>query len=181
MGYRRISLSKPYSDVRRISPDFYMSGLGSVFVGDALVRSKGVEDVYRIVSSQLQSYLSLRLSSSFSESGIVCCAVSLPTLAISVNHRELMRVCSSWFSLEFVECRGSMSRNARLFDLRGPEASILAFIPVYSYLVQVYDILTRRHIKNMGGSRFDKFAWRATFTSEFIRRLQELGFNILGC
>lgn len=76
---------------------------------------------------------------------------------------------------------GPWSRNARLFDLRGPEASILAFLPVYSYLVQAYDILTRRHIKNMGGSRFDKFAWRATFTSEFIRRLQELGFNILGC
>ena len=47
-SYRRIPLSKPFEGVRRISPELYMSGVASAFLGYQLGRTKSVDDFYRI-------------------------------------------------------------------------------------------------------------------------------------
>ena len=178
-SYRRIPLSKPFEGARRISPELYMSGVASAFLGYQLGRTKSVDDFYRILEDHLISVRNVWRSPDYDASRVVCCFVKLESQAISVNHREIMRVLSSALGLEYREVRGTTSRNARIFDVLGPDYSVLAFLPLFSYTLISYDRITRRVIKNMHGDRFVKFAWRAAFTSEFLRRIQEIVLNVL--
>lgn len=178
-SYRRIPLSKPFEGARRISPELYMSGVASAFLGYQLGRTKSVDAFYRILEDHLISVRNVWRSPDYDASRVVCCFVKLESQAISVNHREIMRVLSSALGLEYREVRGTTSRNARIFDVLGPDYSVLAFLPLFSYTLISYDRITRRVIKNMRGDRFVKFAWRADFTSEFLRRIQEIVLNVL--
>lgn len=161
MGYVRVQLRVPYSDCERITPAAFMEGLGSLWVTLRLEGTDSLDAYYQRIKDAFLGYLRLRAAGRCVASDVVCCAITLPSKAISVNHRRFMRILSGCFGLSYVEVRSADSRNGRYFDLRGDRVSVLSFLPVYSYVIFGYDLLLRRLLRRMGGSRQDKFRRRA--------------------
>lgn len=168
---RRGTFVSRFTDAERITPDTYVNGLGECFLAAHLPSTRCLDDFYKRVEVMLSDYHDLRKSGTPDGDRVVALFVRMPTVGISVSHRTVVACMSSIFGFEYSEVRLTTSRNAKVFDLRGRRLDILAFLPVFKYVLAVYDRLSREYVTSLRCSTAEKRVRRKEWTAVFCEHL----------
>ena len=154
---------------RRICPDFYTTRLCDVFVQAHLPVTRCLDDVWVKMEEMFRSYL--RAVSSNPAGEYVSVYLKMMTLGISVSHRAIIKVLAPMFEIEVSEAKSPLSKQARVFDIKGHYRDILGFLPVFKYCIAAYDKLSRKYIDGLTLIRYEKHLQRKVYTQEFCDKL----------
>lgn len=161
----------------RICPNFYTTRLCDVFVQAHLPVTRSLDDVWVKMEEMFRSYL--RAVSLNPAGEYVSVYLKMMTLGISVSHRAIIKVLAPMFEIEVSEVKSPLSKQARVFDIKGYYRDILGFLPVFKYCIAAYDKLSRKYIDGLTLIRYEKHLQRKVYTQEFCDKLVSIWNGVL--
>lgn len=188
---RKSSLQVPFNDCPRIGSSYFSQEWVPLYVQTQLSYVKShltLDAVLGIYRQQLVYLGEIRRSASYNPMDIRCCMICPPIQFQSINkgrrmqsftrnHAVLFDAVASVFGIVRRECLGVQSRWSRAYDLKGSYADLLAFIPVFDFILSGYELVMFMRLREMSGTKPQKMAQRAVWTAEFVEKLKEEGLN----
>lgn len=170
IGDRAVPVELPFDGVPRVDLQHYVQEACALYVALHSKTLLGFTELLKFIGSELLGARTIMQQ----ESDTVCCMVSLRTQAISVYHRAIMHIYADSLGFSVREVRAGDSRNGRCFDLCGTRTTLLVVLPLYMLTLRCYDLMIRRRLRKVQGSRQDKFHSRGVLNSFFFSELRQV-------
>lgn len=186
-------VSKAYDDCPRLDLGYYGSTLVPFYVNSLMSRlhsARSIDRTMELFGEQLRVIRPMFARGFVGD--VSCCAITpgtaffskncfRPIRKVTSNQLRIMEVLSSLFGISYRVVSCDFSSRSRIFDLRGREEALRAFIPLYDFVTRAYELVFFLYQYSLRGvSKREKQEYRVLYTNDFVDRLKLEILNVIG-